>query len=245
MCTLTYHPGVGNGFIMTSNRDESEQRGKAVLPVFYDQAEQYILMPRDPEGNGTWIATGERDGVACLLNGAFHYHESRPPYRKSRGLVVREVFDHPDMASFLDRFDPQGIEPFTLVVGKSRGKGRDLWELRWDGETLHEKWPDPQKPHVWSAAKLYPQSVIRETEERFRGFLESASEVPSAENIRDFHRQETYQAKLERASVDPVPGLKTLSITSVCLEEERTTHRYEELDRGLVASTQWPVPDPR
>ncbi len=245
MCTLTYAPLKEMEYALVSNRDERMDRERAILPVFIKQHTEEVLMPRDPKGNGTWIATGKSGRTVCLLNGAFYSHETRPPYKKSRGLVVREVFDHALTDDFLWSFDPEGIEPFTLIIADRMENEISLTEIRWDEADLHERHPDPGLPHVWSAAKLYPPEVIRDTEKRFEVFLRERNDRPlSTDDLWAFNRQETYQAKLQNARVEPISFLKTLSITSVHATEEGVTHGYEELDTGVRVKTTWPFEGP-
>lgn len=84
MCTVSFLPKGGNDFIITSNRDEKENREIALSPKKYIHQHLKIVYPQDTKAKGTWIAMSENGFTICLLNGGFMPHKSNPPYRKSR-----------------------------------------------------------------------------------------------------------------------------------------------------------------
>ena len=53
-----------------------------------------------------------------MLNGAFTKHERNLPYRKSRGLIVLEIFEYKSFSDFVTDVDLHNIEPFTLVLAE-------------------------------------------------------------------------------------------------------------------------------
>ena len=132
MCTVTYVPS-GDGFYLTSNRDESLKRSKVDWPSDQTFNNYTLTYPKDVTGNGTWIAVDNRGNVVCLLNGAFQPHQRKEKYRHSRGLVVLGIFSFDSAENFYKNYDLHDIEPFTLVL-VFNGK---LFEFRWDGERKH------------------------------------------------------------------------------------------------------------
>ncbi len=133
MCTVTYLPLPSAGFVLTSTRDERSIRKAAIPPREYDVHGGMVFYPKDPDAGGTWIASAVSGYSLCLLNGGFKIHESRPPYRLSRGLVLLDFYKYNNVASFRDHYDFKGIEPFTLLIlGHPQ---RSLDELRWDGQS--------------------------------------------------------------------------------------------------------------
>ena len=79
MCTVTYLP-VTNGYVFTTNRDETVTRGQTVFPQYEKIGGQRVCFPADPQAHGSWIAVGDKR-LVCLLNGGFEKHRRELPYR--------------------------------------------------------------------------------------------------------------------------------------------------------------------
>ncbi len=184
MCTVTYLP-TPTGYLLTSSRDESTQRARAVFPVRQPVGDATILMPQDPEGGGSWIATNEQGNTACLLNGAFENHHRQPPYRKSRGLVLLDSFQFSTTEAFLRHYDFEGIEPFTLILASVNAETQ-LYQIRWDGHRVHHDIGDPSQPHIWSSVTLYDTAMRQKRNTWFQQWL-SRKPAFTAENIMNFH----------------------------------------------------------
>ena len=162
MCTVSFISSGGRT-IITSNRDENEQRPKASAPVFEIRNNKKMIFPKDSKAGGTWFAAADNGVVAVLLNGAFVKHAPAPAYRKSRGLVLLEIIGSDDPLDFCKKTDLQDIEPFTLVLYQQG----TLHELRWDGRQRHELMLDPQDHYIWSSATLYSPEIIRHRKDLF------------------------------------------------------------------------------
>lgn len=67
MCTVTYLPIGKSSFILTSNRDESQQRKIAAPPEKYSIYDTNVYFPKDTDANGTWFAAAETKFTLCLL----------------------------------------------------------------------------------------------------------------------------------------------------------------------------------
>ena len=128
MCTVTFLPKGENGYILTSNRDETPKRA-ASPPQAYDVHGIAVTFPKDPLAGGTWIACDKQRFTLCLLNGAFEKHSHRPPYALSRGLMLLDFFKYNDAESFQIGYDFEGIEPFTLIIVDSSAALK-IYELR-------------------------------------------------------------------------------------------------------------------
>jgi len=181
MCTVTYIPAPGGPFL-TSSRDEQRTRPPALEPGYYAGDTGRLLFPKDPRAGGTWFAAHGIGHVAVLLNGAWQRHTSRPPYRRSRGLVLVELTDQADPLQAFHSMDLEGIEPFTLILVEERL----LHECRWDGTTKFHRAPDPTLPHIWSSVTLYKPDVIRKKEQWFHTWLQDHP-PPSVEDVLNFH----------------------------------------------------------
>ncbi len=185
MCTVSYLPKPGGGFILTSNRDEKLIRKKALPPAFYYHYEIETLYPKDDQAKGTWVTTAGNGYTLCLLNGAFEKHISEPPYKMSRGLMLLSFFQFNGVLDFVKSFDFEGIEPFTLIVA-TRNNYAELNELRWDGTTLHNTVKDPSVGHIWSSATLYNSAIIAEREKWFEAWMRKNIRF-TIQDIIEFH----------------------------------------------------------
>lgn len=153
MCTVSYVPLGINQFVLTSNRDESPLR--SISGINREKKEnQNLLYPGDIKG-GTWICSSSENRLVCILNGAFTKHKHRPPYTKSRGLVVKEYFDYKDANHFYQNYNLEGIEPFTMVIW-DMGK---LYQLRRDLSNTYLTELNPKETYIWSSSTLYDQSA--------------------------------------------------------------------------------------
>ncbi|QHT71786.1 NRDE family protein [Rhodocytophaga rosea] len=213
MCTVTFIPEGKQGFILTSNRDEKLTRPLSEPPRRYHLDSGIVVFPKDPQANGTWIAMGSRKISLCLLNGAFSNHVSRPPYRRSRGLVLLDFFDYTSATGFISTYDFEGIEPFTLLVLQTQEK-LSLVEIRWDGTHIHLMPKDAAKPQIWSSATLYAPSVCVQRELWFTRFLAMQDQQAEAD-IMHFHRFAGIDDSHNALCMQRGNEIQTVSITSI------------------------------
>lgn len=148
MCLVSYIP-LKEGFVLNSNRDEAPSRNAGKI-IEEDIDKTKIYYPGDHAG-GSWIVISDDSRLVCLLNGAFENHERILPYRISRGIMMKEFFQYEDAVDFLQHYNFQNIEPFTMVIKDSLG----LFEFVWDGQKKYVQSLDQQKLHIWSSATLY------------------------------------------------------------------------------------------
>lgn len=225
MCTLTYLPQSNNGFILTSNRDEKLHRSLALPPKAYEQNGRLLLYPKDPQGNGTWLAVSPNGWIACLLNGGLVSHVPKPPYRLSRGLVLLSVFDFPSVKDFLFDFNGDGIEPFTLVVYIDHV----LHEIRWTGTRVLHQIKDKYKPHIWSSATLYSTEIIEGREQFFTTFLEQLNNSEPAAAMLNFHQFNGDDRFPHSITIEKENGTKTVSISQILMDNDSLTFDYFDL----------------
>lgn len=224
MCTVTFLPLRDNGFIMTSNRDESPKRGNAIFPSFRKVDNKHLLFPQDPDAGGTWMATTDNGTTVCLLNGAFQPHEHKPPYRMSRGLVVLEAVECIKPNEFVRNFDFEDIEPFTLVM-LYHDPELKLLEFRWDGKNGHSIVKDPAYPHIWASAQLYNKQLQETKNSEFEKWVEAQKRF-KIDPIRSFHK--------EPFNILTHPKVKTVSTTTVASDEQKVSMVYESLETVMT-----------
>ena len=211
------------GFYLTSNRDESLSREKVDWPYQKDFPEYKIYYPKDNQGNGTWIAADNRNNVVCLLNGAIKPHIRREKYKKSRGLIVLDVFSYDSTRDFKQFYDLEEIEPFTLVIILNGS----ISEFKWDGAYKYLSEYSMDKPRIWSSVTLYDPQVTKLRETWFDQWLLKTSDI-NRDEIFSFHKSENsdqpeYNIKMKRKMV------QTLSITSVYATAGETSVIYTDL----------------
>jgi hypothetical protein len=166
-----------------------------------------ITYPKDGKAGGTWIGHSNKNRLICLLNGGFENHVSQSSYRKSRGLIVKELLSESEIYSALSEINLENIEPFTLVI-VDWNKDLQLIEFVWDGSKKHQT-DLPQKNHIWSSSTLYTEEMKQLRRDWF-----SENKDYNQKSILDFH----YTAGIGNDEVDVLmkrEKVGTVSITQV------------------------------
>lgn len=228
MCTLTYLPLLNSAYILTSSRDESPARLKALPPGEHIVGNRNVLYPEDQQSHGTWIAASRQISL-CLMNGAFDRHVSNPPYRHSRGLVIPGSFAYTSISDFLDRYSFFDLEPFTLVAVERREK-LTLHEIRWDGKSVSHVTPDATVTHIWSSTMLYPEEVRKKRESWFNTWKHRHDF--RRENILDFHKSAGEGDPETNVLMNYRGIVLTVSITCIENSTERVSMSYYDRDTG-------------
>jgi len=210
MCTVTYLPLENEGFILTSNRDESPMRN-TIPPQKYIENNVELVYPKDELAGGTWIGTSEKNRLVCLLNGGFEKHQRNTYYRMSRGVVVKNILSVEDPIQYIQGFDFDNIEPFTVVL-VDWSKELVTYELVWDGSQKHFQKLN-QEPKIWSSSTLYTSEMKEERKQWFQDWLRN-HKAYTQKTILDFHQStdkgtEGTTLKMKR------PYVETVSVTSV------------------------------
>jgi hypothetical protein len=227
MCTVTYIPGK-NGFVLTSNRDEHISRGIAFYPDFYEIGNKKLVYPKDNKAGGTWFISNERGDAGVLLNGAFGKHRPLPFYRKSRGLVLPEIFQSDSPILAIQQYNLSEIESFTIILFE-HGL---LYEIKWDGFKLFIRNHHPQKAYIWSSVTLYSAQMIWERQGWLDNWLQSGK-TNSQADILNFHSDtgsgnNEYGLKISREN-----KIATSSITSLKIDFQRVTFYHKDLVQNI------------
>jgi hypothetical protein len=226
MCTVTYLPLSSSSFILTSNRDESQQRKIALPPEKYVIYETNVYFPKDTDANGTWFAAAETKFTLCLLNGAFKSHERHPPYRLSRGLMLLDFFKYLNVRDFISQYNFEGIEPFTLLI-LEQSPNTIIHEIKWDENKIYFGNKKAGVPSIWSSAQLYPKKVIEEREKWFDEWL--TKNVFNIDNIVRFHKTGGSGNSYTDLLMNRDGKIFTVSITSLLRKEKESLMRYEDM----------------
>lgn len=230
MCTLTYVPAEA-GFVATINRDETPLRS-AAMPVIEEYNQRQLwLAPEPVSGSSNSIFDIVNHRLMVLLNGAFMPHDHRPPYRLSRGVVIKESFSFPNLAEMSEGFDFSEIEPFTLIKLDRQG----IEELRWDGGRVLYSEPVTDTATIWSSAKLYSQEIIKQREEQFAQWIGKTNAI-YPQNLFEIHQRKSPDSRGPGFRMNHADLVKTVSITQFLFEPERVRLRYLDLEnqRDLI-----------
>lgn len=233
MCTVTLIPlrQVEKGFVLTSNRDEAPGR-KTLEPSVYIEQGVRMLYPRDEVAGGTWIGVSERQRCICLLNGAFEKHDRNPPYRKSRGIVVKELLAAVDLEQNLETTSFLNIEPFT-VIGVDWKEELRFVQFVWDGKEKH--FEDLEiGDHIWSSSPLYTPEMKQQRREWFTALGMERTLRP--ESLLEFHHSGGV-GDPERDLIIDRGFLRTQSITQITHNELGVAMFYKDLLKGKISET--------
>jgi uncharacterized protein with NRDE domain len=222
MCTVSF-VRVNEAIIITSNRDEHIQRENAAPPDFHQLQNKKVIFPKDAKAGGTWFAAADNGIIAVLLNGAFKKHISKPPYRKSRGLILLKIIEADEPLSFFRTLGLDNIEPFTIVLYQPGS----LHELRWDGNEKHEKVLDIIGNYIWSSVTLYTDAVIAHREDLFDKFIHSPAAI-TVKSIHDFHASNNADEE-NGFVISRQTGMKTFSITQAIVQNDTVYFLHTDL----------------
>jgi len=228
MCTVTLVPTKENGFILTSNRDEAIGR-KTLLPEFYQINKTRMLFPKDAVAGGTWIGLSDKKTMICLLNGGFEAHKRKISYRKSRGVVVKDLLETDDLIKAMGIYDYKGVEPFTIIAANWKSNLNFL-ELVWDGKEKHIR-NLKKETHIWSSSTLYTQEMKKLRQTWFHSFQEE--NLLTEKSLLGFHKKAGIGNKNVDLQIDR-GGLKTRSITQIVKNDDELSLRYENLQKKEV-----------
>ena len=224
MCTVTYLPLGNSNFILTSSRDIPFSRESALHPKKYLEDTIDIYYPKDGKAGGTWIGLSSKNRLICLLNGGFVYHTSRAFYKKSRGLIVKQLLKAVDVRKELEYIDLIDVEQFTLTI-VDWNNDLELLEFVWDGQQKHLKKLE-QLPNIWSSSTLYDDDIKQLRKDWFLNWQNTHDF--STSNILKFHKT----AGIGDKHIDVLMnrGLGgTVSITSIKKENNSIGMIYEDI----------------
>ncbi|HLW13976.1 MAG TPA: NRDE family protein [Flavobacteriaceae bacterium] len=227
MCTVTFFPLSSTEFVLTSSRDESPNRA-TLPPKIYSHGQLELLYPKDAVAGGTWVGASSQKRALTLMNGGFVAHKRKDMYRLSRGVVVLELLETDSVIDFVEKFDFQGIEPFTVVLLDWAEKPK-LLQLVWDERELHLE-SLPLEPHIWSSSPLYTSEMHAKRKEWFEIF-KTKNKLPRASELWKFHHEAGKGDKEIGLQIDR-GVVRTKSITQLVLAPQVVESIYHDLESG-------------
>lgn len=233
MCTVLFLPAESK-VTLVSCRDEDPGRPSAAVPSTFEENNTQLMYPKDGAAGGTWMGVNEYGYIIILLNGAFENHVKEPFYRKSRGLLVKELLATPYPTAYWYSMQLHQIEPFTLIIWANGS----LHQLVWDGSNQHHFELDPQQPHIWSSATLYNEAAQQQRKDWFQQGLLNHS-LNDSTQILSFltsHNDEENGFVMKRNA-----QLSTLSISIVEQINGVTTFAYHDMKTNNVSIQSLPT----
>jgi uncharacterized protein with NRDE domain len=222
MCTVTFLPLQNDNFILTSNRDEQRIR-ETLPPKKYEENGVELFFPKDRIAGGTWIGTSSKKRLVCVLNGAFKKHIRKVNYKKSRGVIAKDLLKAADVQLFIKNLDLERIEPFTMII-VDWNNTLNLFELIWDENNVYFT-KLKNKPCIWSSSTLYDDNNKLLRKKWFQNWM--ANNEFTSENIVAFHHSEI--GDKEQAILMKRSYVETVSITSVKKENDSIEMLYEDV----------------
>lgn len=163
MCTISWLY-LEHEYHVFFNRDELRSRPVATPPGEYSFGASKVLMPVDPQGNGSWLSTNDNGVTLALLN----YYQGVAPDEPllSRGQIIRQLSGFTgvsDISQVMDEIELSRYAPFTLLAF-TPGDYDDLLPAipmwRWNGRELLVS---SQDCPLISSGKFYDDVMLSRT----------------------------------------------------------------------------------
>jgi len=155
MCTLSWLLNH-QGYEVFFNRDEQRARSEAIPPALIKQYK--AIMPVDPQGQGTWIATSVNGMTLCLLN---NYQQQTPVenYRTytSRGQLILQLIkiqQADKLRTQIETLDLSNYQPFFIYLFPAdlNKRNTSIYAYQWNGKQLLPQ--VAEQPFISSAVLL-------------------------------------------------------------------------------------------
>ncbi|MGB1268289.1 MAG: NRDE family protein [Flavobacteriaceae bacterium] len=235
MCTVSFIYKGKTDFVLTSNRDEAINR-KTIAPRLYEENNLSLVYPKDTVAGGTWIGASSQNRLLCLLNGAFVKHTRKASYKKSRGVLVKELLYVSDIEREIENYDFNNIEPFTLIIVDWNSELK-LIELVWDG--VHAQITDlPLESKIWSSSTLYNYEMKVLRQQWFGEYL--SQNGSSKEELFYFHEHYGVGDSMLDMKIDR-GLLKTVSITQFEKNQKTIQIAYKDLLKSELSHTEFNI----
>jgi uncharacterized protein with NRDE domain len=233
MCTLTWQHHDA-GYTVLFNRDELNTRQQAIPPSVETIDGVKVISPKDPDANGTWIATNEFGVTTCLLNAYPEGFKIDRTGKRSRGLLVVElgiVANPKQLDAVLSSQTWSSYLPFSCFVFFPDQKVRNFF---WNGLKLADREVnDDELPQSGSSFKN--AEVVAERVRVFGDMVsrEHASTEKRMKQLLDFHayhdpKKGAYSVNMKRDDA------QTVSFSRIDVNESSVRFSYrEKLDDGV------------
>jgi len=204
------------------NRDESRLRGIAKPPVKRTVDNCRIIMPEDPDGNGSWISVNEHGLVLGLLNlyefdlmSEISFDSKRQKEFTSRGKLIKDLAmsrDSQAIESALNSIELRHYQPFRLIAVSRESQ----IQLLWDSNQLSVK----ILPAFVTSSSLKSKQVIDYRTELFQN-----STLNNTESLINFHSKHSERG-MDFSVCMHRESSQTVSMSTIKVTESEVEFRY-------------------
>jgi uncharacterized protein with NRDE domain len=186
MCTVSFLPLPDGGYLLGTNRDESPRRGPALPPAVHEVSGRKLLMPRDSDAGGTWVAADDRGRCLCVLNGD-RPAAPVPSEAPSRGTLLIELAVLETPAAMLQELQDRHAagrltqRAFKLLVVEPGRDGRPAraTQIDWNGRDLPSSRSHPG-PAAFVSNSFDPEGVALRRQHVFSALSSVPAQDPEA-----------------------------------------------------------------
>ncbi|MGV3002095.1 NRDE family protein [Vibrio sp. E150_018] len=231
MCTLTWRV-TPSGYQILFNRDEQKTRSIALPPQAFSKQDSVALMPIDPDGQGTWVATNNHGLSLCLLN--FYQGQTPSSAKQSRGQLVRQLAycqNYAQVAEQLTTINWSDYPPFSLLIfdPEKLTPNDQIPTIIWDGL---EVFPREQSSPITSSSLEFEQVQAsrlayfnHQAKHRIKHQTKHQTQ-PSFSQLRDYHMSHSPQAGAHSVCMHR-DDAQTVSLTMINVDANRITMDYQ------------------
>lgn len=247
MCSVNWRK-FDSHISIAFNRDESVNRAKAEIPKVFNDGKANFLMPRDPAGNGSWLAVNEYGFVFFLLNDYQGQLKSSAQELISRGLLIRGLASCCsllEVTQFVASIELSKSQPFYL--GMISQEKQSCWH--YDGikkELQSEVLPEQiyssghgEAEKIIQLRKQYVSALTIETDDDLIALHKSHQPLPNLcvnNSINSLINSQDTKFNLEERALDvgdlryPIcmhrEDAKTQSLTHIVLTDDKVEMKY-------------------
>jgi hypothetical protein len=215
------------------SRDEQRTRLPAIPPDVVSRGERRVLMPRDRDAGGTWIAVNDAGVVFALLNlnvgraSAPDEPAVRLAPLHSRGAVIPDLVEARSAAEALERtqaLEARGFLPFRVLACDRQGS----WmEAICTGTTIHRSLQSLDTPVMRTSSGLGDAIVMGVRRALFDSVVGRTGVLTAAAQD-GFHRHR-WPGAPELSVLMNRADARTVSITTVEVRDAGVRMLYHEL----------------
>jgi len=237
MCSLSWVQKA-QSLVICFNRDELKTRGRAISPQIISTPTCDVIMPKDLDGGGTWLAVNQFGVFVSLLNlyleSDIRANEvSRARYetgtaredntKRSRGLLVKELSSCSNLSGFAEVLSAQDLTvypSFELAFISKFDKCRFVW----DGDSLNRRQLEPFS----SSSSYQPATVVAARRQKFQQLMAESKETSkekSKELLIDLHSEHSTQKDASSICMHRDDAC-TVSMSLVEIDQSRIEYQY-------------------
>ena len=223
MCTISF-VNHNNLKILTFNRDEDSSKPASSPFQSITFKDKHLIAPIEPLKKGTWFVVSPSGEFAVLFNGAEKSHISKPPYLKSRGIILLELFSENSMQQSWEKIELNRIEPFSII----HFNNDELLKFQWNGKKKNVEQLNIEQNHIWSSSTLYAPTIQKNRELFFQNYMETTTQI-LANDIFNLHQSDFLAHQPLGAIYEQKPNIHTKSISQLVLNSSEIKLKHLDL----------------